>query len=115
MKRPDDALAPRESAFDEPWQVQVLAMADACVAAGQFSAGDWATALGAALARAEAAGRPDDNATYYAAALEALEGLAASAGGISAEAQAQRKADWREAYLATPHGQPVMLKGDSGT
>jgi len=107
--RPDDPLAPREPVFEEPWQAQVLAMADSLVQAGRISASDWADALGTELARAEAAGRPDTTATYYVAALAALENLATQATAITAEDLATRKAEWTRAYEATPHGQPVTL------
>ena len=95
--------------FEEPWQAQVLAMADSLVQAGRISAKDWAEALGAELARAEAAGAPDTSATYYEAALTALEHLTTAGTPITAEDLATRKAEWTRAYKATPHGQPVTL------
>jgi len=105
---PENPLAPRGPVFDEAWQAQVLAMADAMVQAGHITASHWATALGAALRDADANGAPDTADTYYTAALSALEGLAARA-GIDTATQQQRKADWEAAYLRTPHGQPVKL------
>lgn len=109
MFSPEDPLKPPAPAFDEPWQAQVLAMADAMVAAGHFGAQDWANALGAELRAAQAADAPDNLDTYYRAALAALEGLAARHADIGPDEQAARRADWRAAYLATPHGQPVVL------
>ena len=47
-------------------------------------------------------------ATYYEAALAALEELAADA-GIGAGTLDARVEAWRAAYLATPHGEPVEL------
>ncbi|WP_438362956.1 nitrile hydratase accessory protein [Nioella halotolerans] len=113
MFRPEDPLAPRDPVFEEPWQAQVLAMADSMVQAGRISASDWADALGAELARAEAAGQPDTTATYYAAALAALETLTTKATPITAEELAIRKADWTRAHERTPHGQPVRLARDA--
>jgi nitrile hydratase accessory protein len=98
-----------EPTFDEPWQAQVLALAFALADRGVFSAAQWSEALGAELRFAEAQGAPDDHATYYAAALAALERLLAANGGISAAALSARTEAWRRAYLHTPHGQPVEL------
>ena len=109
MSEADDPLALPEPVFDEAWQAQALALADAMMRAGHFTATDWAETLGAELAAAEAAGRPDTLETYYLAALGALERLAADRAGITATDQAMRKADWHAAYLGTPHGAPVEL------
>jgi nitrile hydratase accessory protein len=98
-----------EPAFAEPWQAEVLALAFALAENGVFSAAEWSEALGSELRLAEAAGAPDDQGTYYAAALAALERLVAARGGLTAAALARRTAEWRRAYLHTPHGQPVEL------
>ena len=100
----------REPVFDELWQAQVLAMADAMVAARAFSAGEWSEALGRALKEAEAAGADDTSQTYYEAALRALEGLLAGSGAVPAQTLEERRAAWRDAYLSTPHGEPVELQ-----
>ncbi|MEL6801610.1 MAG: hypothetical protein AAFO80_17195 [Pseudomonadota bacterium] len=110
MPLPDDPLAPKEDVFSEPWHAQVLASAHAMVRAGHMTSTEWAGALGAALRRAEAAGAPDTETTYYLAALDALEGLVP----VPAEDLETRKAEWAQAYRETPHGQPVVLpRGDS--
>lgn len=109
MFLPEDPLAPPQPTFDEAWQAQALAMADAMVQAGHFTASAWAEALGAELAAAEARGDPDTLDTYYHAVLAALETLAATSAGISRAEQDQRRADWEAAYRRTPHGQPVEL------
>jgi nitrile hydratase accessory protein len=104
-----------EPAFEEPWQAEVLGVAFTLAERGAFSRAEWSDALGAALARAAGAGAPDTQATYYAAALEALESLLASSGAVSSATLAERTEAWRRAYLATPHGQPVALSaGDEG-
>ena len=102
-----------EPAFDEPWQAQVLALADSLVQRGLFAAGDWSEALGAALREAEAGGAPDNQETYYRAALQALEGLVAEHSAIDRETMAQMRESWAEAYRRTPHGQPVVLDPES--
>src|SRR5262249_21528497 len=70
LKRRDD-----EPLFDEPWQAQVLAMADTLSRSGAFTATEWSEALGDELRRAEASAAPDNATTYYEAALRALERL----------------------------------------
>lgn len=96
--------------FDEPWQAQALAMADMLVRRGIFTPVAWSEALGGALRRAAAAGRPDTPGTYYAAVVEALEELLEQAGALSHDALHERLEAWREAYRTTPHGQPVELR-----
>ena len=109
MFRPEDPFGPRGDAFAEGWHAQVLALASAMERAGSFSARDWAAELGAGLQAAEARGAQDDEATYYGAALAALETLTARQGCVSMEDQVERKARWEAAYLRTPHGKPVLL------
>ena len=104
--RRDDGTA----VFEEPWQAQVLALADTLARTGLFTPAAWSEALGAALRRAEAQGAPDTPATYYAAAVTALEQLLTAGGTLSHDALAARQEEWRQAHLATPHGQPVELK-----
>ena len=109
MLTPDNPLAPPKPAFDEPWQAQALALADAMVQAGHFTATEWAAALGAALSEAEAKGEPDTLESYYLAVISALEKLSEERAGISTQQRAQRRADWEAAYHRTPHGMPVVL------
>ncbi len=109
MPAPEDPLTPPSGVFSEPWQATVLALADAMIRGGHFTAGEWADALGAALCEAEAAGAPDSETTYFTAALTALERLS-EATGIGAEDRECRKSAWEQAYRRTPHGQPVGLE-----
>lgn len=97
------------SQFDEPWQAQLFALTVGLSEAGHFSWPDWTQAFGAVL-RARGSQRPQDgSADYYAAWLEALEGLLDDT-GLAENGEAKRvRAAWEAAYLATPHGQPVRL------
>lgn len=108
-RQDDDPLAPPRGVFAEPWHAQTLAMAQALVSAGHATPADWAEALGAALARAAEAGRPDTEETYFLAALEAVEGLAVARTDLTPDALAARRDAWAAAYRRTPHGQPVVL------
>lgn len=102
-------MAPPKQVFDEPWQAQGLALADALVKAGRFTVREWAEALGTALKDAEALGAPDTLDTYYTAVISALERLCEAHVGISGEDRAVRRSAWEAAYRRTPHGQPVDL------
>lgn len=113
----DSALKPLKSvdgaaAFDEAWQAEALAIADTLVQNGLFSATDWSQTLGAALREAESAGATDNQNTYYECVLKALESLVARHSEIDHGAMDGKRADWEQAYLSTPHGQPVKLQDD---
>lgn len=116
MKAPEPStIAPLlrddgEPAFDEPWQVQVLALAYDLAERNVFSPAQWSDTLGAELRRAEAEGKPDNQQTYYEAALAALEQLVAAYGSVTGDTVSERTEAWRRAYLKTPHGEPVELK-----
>lgn len=99
-----------EPVFDEPWQAQLLAIADTLISNGVFSASRWSEALGKALKQAQSQRASDDIATYYQAALQALEQLLEQYSDISASDVSAKRDAWEQAYLATPHGQPVKLK-----
>jgi nitrile hydratase accessory protein len=96
-------------AFEEPWQAEALAIADTLVRCGIFTASAWSETLGSALAAAAAGGETDDQETYYRCVLEALEQLVAINTAIDQKAMADKRGEWEHAYLATPHGKPVIL------
>ena len=111
----DDALKPLagvdgDPVFDEAWQAQALAIADTLVKSGLFSAVEWSDTLGAALAAAAEKGQPDSQETYYQCVLQAVETLVARHSEIDQNAMRAMRENWEQAYLATPHGQPVELK-----
>ena len=113
------SLVPREresgaAVFDEPWQAQTLALADTLARNGAVLARAVVRSLGRELRAAEAAGRPDNPHTYYAAALAALESLLDETGSVSGDSLDERVATWRRAYLNTPHGDPVELAAGIG-
>lgn len=99
--------------FDEPWQAEILAMADNLIAAGTISPSNWSSTLGAELANAKSAGKDDDMNTYYEAALKALEQILMINGNLDTIEINKRQKEWEAAYLATPHGHPVELKKHS--
>ena len=100
----------KEPAFCEPWQAQAFALANSLIDQGVFTADEWAQTLGAEIKRAQAAGDPDTGETYYNHWLAALERLSSEKGLIGDGEVETRAEEWRDAYLATPHGQAVSLK-----
>jgi nitrile hydratase accessory protein len=98
-----------EPVFDDPWQAQVLAMADTLSKSGAFTATEWSEVLAEELQRGEVSGKPVNAATYYEAALKALERLLIQRGIVTPKMISDRRDAWIRAYHATPHGQPVLL------
>ena len=99
----------RNMFFAEQWHAQVIAVVELLVAQGRIASGDWSNALGAELQRREEMGAPDTDANYYEAYLAVLEQVLVERQLATANEVDEREADWREAYLGTPHGQPVAL------
>jgi nitrile hydratase accessory protein len=113
LRERDPAIAPPRHddgpLFEQPWQADVLAIADVLRDRGLFTAGEWASSLGAALEEAADHGAPDTAETYYRCALAALEALLSHHAPEIAAAMPERVKAWRRAYVNTPHGQPVVL------
>ena len=98
-----------EPVFAEPWQAQAFALAVRLSADGHFTWKEWSAALGSELAAAARRGERDDGSQYYHQWVAALERVVTERGLANASALAARKDAWAEAYLNTPHGQPVEL------
>jgi len=125
---PDQPTDNVEPVFKEPRETQALILVIALHESGVFSWDDWSEALSQAIHRGLHPGGvngvvqrvgegPDDRMrekeergdSYYQHWLVALGHLAIAKGLSEAGELAQRVQAWREAYLATPHGQPVAL------
>ena len=98
--------------FAEGWQAEAFATAHALADAGLFSWGEWVEALSAAIADAQAAGDPDLGDTYYDHWVAALESLCARKGLVDRSTVDAQTMAWHDAYLHTPHGEPVLLAAD---
>jgi nitrile hydratase accessory protein len=106
------AIDPRSGdapAFAEPWQAHAFAMVVQLHERGLFSWTEWAEALAAQIAAAQAAGDADRGDTYYHHWLAALEALVAAKGAGSAAELARTAQAWDHAADRTPHGQPIQL------
>jgi nitrile hydratase accessory protein len=105
-------LLPRDDdgpVFAEPWQASAFALAVELSAAGHFTWPEWTGTFSAEIKAAQAAGDPDLGDTYYVHWINALERLVSEKSVLGLEELRLRKEAWREAYLATPHGQPIEL------
>ena len=102
----DDELVSRE-----PWEAQAFAMSFRLHGVGVCEWAELAAALSSEIERAQSAGNPDLGDTYYRYWLNALETPLAEKGLVNVSELMMRKEAWRDAYLATPHGQPIELEG----
>lgn len=105
--QPQDAAGP---VFAEPWEAQAFAMAVTLHQKGVFTWREWADALAAQIASAQAAGDADRGDTYYHHWLAALESLVASKGVSSVAELTRYQHAWDHAADRTPHGQPIELQ-----
>ena len=96
--------------FNEPWQAQAFAMVLQLHQRGLFTWPEWAAALSAQIAAAQAAGDADLGDTYYHHWLAALEALVAAKGAAQASELARCAQAWDSAADRTPHGQPIVLQ-----
>ena len=102
-------ITDNEPVFAEQWQAQVLAIAENLIQQQKFSAKQWSEALGREIENHTNKQILNDKETYYKSALIALESLAIEHANISSTEITTRKEEWRDAYLKTPHGNPVSL------
>ena len=96
--------------FREPWEAQAFAMTLALHERGVFTWNEWARALAAEIAAAQASGDADLGDTYYRHWLAALESLIAAKGVSSSAELARYRSGWLRAAERTPHGSPIELE-----
>jgi nitrile hydratase accessory protein len=99
-----------EPVFGEPWEAHAFALAVSLHQRGLFTWPEWAQALAAQIAKAQAAGDADLGDTYYRHWLAALEALVAAKGASSASELDLWRQAWDHAADRTPHGQPIELR-----
>ena len=87
--------------FNEPWEAEAFAMTLALHEKGVFTWAQWAEVLSDEITRAQVAGDP-----HWLAALERI----VVEHNIASEQQiSDLHANWNEAAMSTPHGQPIVL------
>lgn len=95
--------------FREPWEAQAFALTVDLSEQGLFTWQEWAEALADEIRLAGEAGDADLGDTYYRHWARALTKLLSARGAVTPGELEKRTERWRQAYLATPHGQPVEL------
>ena len=113
METPNFPFQPSDQdgpVFKAPWEAQAFGMVVALHGQGAFSWEEWAEQLSKEIHKAQQAGDPDLGDTYYTHWLQALEQLLLAKQITNLPEVVARTDQWRQAYIATPHGQPVELK-----
>ena len=95
--------------FVEPWHAELFATTHALAQGGAFAWTEWSDAFIAALAADVEGGGPTDGSRYYEIWLAALEAFLVERGLVDAGSLGELRQAWTDAYLATPHGEPVEL------
>lgn len=95
--------------FDKPWQSQAFALVVSMHKAGLFRWKDWAETFTAEIDAAPALPGESVNDAYYRQWVAALEKMVASLGLVADGDVSSRAQEWRQAYLNTPHGKPILL------
>ena len=111
---PDDGSGP---VFASPWQAQIFSLVVGLHESGCFSWNEWAEALSGEIAEDSDGGadgantqeETDPSDSYYRLWVSALEQILARKTILDSDEIQKRVAQWREAYLNTPHGAPVTL------
>ena len=95
--------------FNEPWEAAAFALAVRLSDEGHFTWHELAETLSQEITAAQERGDPDLGNTYYQHWVNALERLCAEKGLVDHDTALERKEQWRQAYLNTPHGKPIEL------
>ncbi len=99
-----------EPVFDELWQAEALGLAFSLAERGVFSPAEWSRTLGSEHRGLLGGGAADTTRTYYEAVVKAVERLLREKGPLTVDVVERRVSNWRQAYMNTPHGQPVRLE-----
>ena len=109
---PAIARHPEGPGFAAPWEAQAFALVVDLHARGAFTWEEWTRALSREIASAcehGGAGHAAPGERYYEHWLAALERLVTAKGFGTAAELVARKAAWKAAADAAPHGEPIVL------
>ncbi|MEM8500440.1 MAG: nitrile hydratase accessory protein [Pseudomonadota bacterium] len=109
---PEDIIDDQGPVFAEPWQAQAFAMTVELIQQHIISWPEWADAIGYQIAHAHNNGYAENGSDYYHLWVRALENLVTGRGLVSQEELSTVKNAWHEAYIRTPHGEPVSISDD---
>lgn len=100
----------RDHAFDYPWQASMLSLTVSLYKAGLFSWSKWVEVFSQEIKRAPRLSHESINDAYYRQWGTAFETMLTSLGILTGDDIEQVAESWRNAYLNTPHGMPVLLQ-----
>jgi len=103
----DLPLQENEPVFAAPWEASAFALLVALRQRDYFAWQDWVAVFAAEIAAEESHDSPAHS--YYEIWSRALEKMVSICGLVDKGVIDQRAEAWRKAYLATPHGQEVLL------
>ena len=104
-----DAFENSELYFTSPWQAELFAIAILLCDAGHLNRAELSDAVERAISSASPANSRTAEDECFTAALRTLESAMADRGIAIGREIDSAQGEWREAYLATPHGAPVRL------
>lgn len=96
--------------FDQPWQAQAFSIVVQLSKAGVFTWKEWVDVFSNEIRSHPIRHDESTNSAYYRQWMTALEAIVAQRGLASSDDVASRKEMWRQAYINTPHGEPVSLQ-----
>jgi nitrile hydratase accessory protein len=96
--------------FAEPWMAEAFACAIQLSRQGLFTWSEWVEVFSSEIRAHPAQAGETSNTAYYRQWLAALETIVGLKGAASSPEITTRQETWRQAYLNTPHGQPVELR-----
>ena len=98
-----------EPVFTQPWHAQVFALTVHLNETGHFDWPVWAARFSETLARHGLEKELDGGEDYFNAWLETLETFLTEIGQADPAEVERLRGAWEQAYLSTPHGDPVHL------
>ena len=98
-----------EPVFEARWHAELFALTVHLNEVGRFAWPDWADRFSATLKRHGVDKNLNGGDDYFDAWLETLEAYLSETGAALPQDVAQMRDAWEQAYLSTPHGEPVSL------
>jgi nitrile hydratase accessory protein len=100
-------LQKNEPVFAAPWEASAFALLVLLHQRKHFAWQDWVAVFAEEIAADK--GRTSSIHSYYEIWTRALERMVSACGLVDSDSIDERTEMWRKAYLATPHGQEVLL------
>lgn len=95
--------------FEHPWQAQIFSLIVHLHRAGHFSWKSWVAMFSEEITTAPLLAGESVNDAYYRQWAAAAEKMLLKLQLTGQDEIVRRTEQWRQAYLHTPHGMPVML------